>query len=115
MFWWSLLIWAVTTVAYELIRPKPTFEDARPASLGDFNFPSATEGRAIPILWGTAEISGPNLVWYGDFRKVARTEEVQTGMFSSDDVILGYRYYVGMQFGLCQGPVDALKFVRLND
>lgn len=115
MFWVSLLIWAVATVAFELIRPKPTFEDARPASLGDFSFPTATEGRPVPLVWGRIRTKGPNLIWYGNFRKVARIENVKTGMFSSEDVIVGYRYYLGMQFAVCHGPVDALIGIRINE
>ena len=115
MFWFSLLIWVVTTIAAEIIRPKPTFEDARPASLGDFNFPTATEGRAIPVVWGRVKVQGPNIVWYGHFRKTARTENVSTGLFSDEDVVIGHRYYIGMQFALCHGPVDELRNVWINE
>lgn len=115
MFWLNLLYWAIATVLAEIIRPKPKLENARPAGLGDFNFPTATEGRPVPIVWGRVKVSGPNLIWYGNFRQVARTQEVKTGLFSSDDVIIGYRYYVGLQFALCRGPVDALHAVWVND
>lgn len=115
MFWLNLLYWAVATVLSEIIRPKPRFENARPSALGDFNFPSATEGRAVPIIWGRVRSSGPNLVWYGNYRAVARTERVKTGVFSSEDIIIGYRYYVGMQFAICRGTVDHLHGVKIND
>jgi hypothetical protein len=115
MFWFALMIWAVTTVVYELVRPKPKFEDARPASLGDFQFPTATEGRAIPIVWGQVKIKGPNLIWYGNFFKRAQTEDIKTGIWSSETVITHYRYYVGMQFALCHGPIDSLDSVWVND
>lgn len=115
MFWLNLLYWAIATVLAEIIRPKPKFEHARPSGLGDFNFPTATEGRPVPIIWGRVKIAGPNLTWYGNFRQVARTQEVKTGLFSSEDVIIGYRYYVGMQFALCRGPIDALHAVFVND
>ena len=115
MFWIQFLIWAVTAVISELIRPKPNFEDARPATLGDFTFPTATEGRGVPIVWGRIKTAGPNLIWKDNFRKVARIEEVTTGMFSSEDVVIGYRYHVGMQFALCHGPIDSLRAIWIND
>ena len=61
-----LILVVVLTVVAELLRPKPDIENARPAGLGDFDFPTATEGRAIPVVFGTVKIAGPNVVWYGD-------------------------------------------------
>jgi hypothetical protein len=115
MFWFALLVWAVTTVAFEIIRPKPKFEDARPAALGDFQFPTVTEGRAVPLVWGQVKLKAPNVIWYGDFSKEAQTEEVSTGLFSSETVITHYRYFVGMHFALCLGPVDSLEGVWNNE
>jgi hypothetical protein len=114
-FFVLLIVWAITTVVAELIRPKPDIENAKPADLGDFQFPTATEGRSVPIIWGTVKIAGPNVVWYGDFRKEAITEEVKTGMFSSEEVVTGYRYYVGIQFALCRGPVDSVNEIWIKD
>jgi len=34
---------------------------------------------------------------------------------SSKKVTVGYRYYMGLQFGLCHGPVDALRQVSVGD
>ena len=115
MFWFQLLIWTAISIATELIRPKPSFEDARPKSLGDFKFPTATEGRVVPLIWGKVKLEGPNMIWYGNFRKRPRTENVKTGMFSSEDVIIGYYYFVGLQYALCHGVVDALGTVWIND
>ncbi len=111
----TLLIFAVLFVLSELLRPKPQMEDAKPAGLGDFNFPTATEGRAVPLVWGTVRIAGPNVVWYGNLFTQAISENIKTGLFSSDDVTVGYRYYVGMQFALCRGPVDQLRKVWVGD
>lgn len=36
-------------------------------------------------------------------------------MGSSKKVTVGYRYYMGLQFGLCHGPVDALHEVVVGD
>lgn len=113
-FFVTLLIYAVLFVASELLRPKPALEDARPAGLGDFKFPTATEGRVVPIIWGRVKLSAPNVVWYGDLRQEAIEEEVKTGLWSKDTVVKGFRYYMGVQFALCRG-FDAITKVWVGD
>lgn len=103
-FWILLLVNVALFVIGDLIRPKPKLENAKPQGLGDFNFPTATEGRVVPIIWGKVLLKGPNVVWYGGFGAGAVTQKVKTGLFSSKEVIVSYNYYIGMQFGLCRGP-----------
>lgn len=114
-FWLTLLLFAAFTVLGELLRPKPNLKDAQPAGLGDFQFPTASEDRRIPLLWGTVQIRGPNVVWYGDLLQEAIEEEVKTGLWSSETFIKGYRYYIGMQFAVCEGPVDNLRRMWIKD
>lgn len=114
-FWFTLILFVATFVLSELLRPKPDLEDARPADLGDFNFPTATQGRIVPLIWGTVKLSAPNVVWYGDLIQEPIKEEVKTGMWSKETFIKGYRYYVGIQMGLCRGPVDKLLRIWVGD
>jgi len=108
MVWWITLLWYVgTTIVSELLRPKPNLENARPSSLGDFQRPTSQEGRVIPLLWGTVVQKGPNLIWFGDLEAVAITEKVKTGLFSSDTITKGFRYFLGMQLALCRGELAA--------
>lgn len=109
-FWWTLIFLVISVVASELLRPKPQLEDAKPAGLGDFQFPTATEGRIVPLLWGTVQIKGANVAWWGDLVQEAITEKVKTGLFSSETITKGYRYKLGIQDCLCLGPVD--EFLR---
>lgn len=114
-FWINILVYAFLFVLSELIRPKPDIEDARPAGLGDFNFPTATEGRVVPLVWGTVLLKGPNVLWHGDLFTEPITEEFSTGLLSSEDAVVGFRYHVGVQFGLCRGPIDAIEGVLVGD
>jgi hypothetical protein len=111
----SVVIAIVLIALTELLRPKPNIEDARPAGLGDFQFPTATEGRVIPLLWGTVRLKGPNVVWYGDLIQSAITERIMTGLWSSTRIIKGFRYLVGVQMALCRGPNCVLKGVWIGD
>ena len=111
----GLVLSAGMMVLSELLRPKPDFENARPAGLGDFHFPTAVEGRVIPVIWGRVMIDGPNVVWYGDLRKQSLTQTMKTGMWSSKDVITGYEYSIGFQLALCLGQVDRIFKVWIGD
>lgn len=102
-----LLIYVATFLISELLRPKPKVEDAKPAGLGDFNVPTATEGRVVPIIWGRVKLSGPNIVWYGDLQAIPQTQTVKSGIFSESTVIVGFFYKIGLQFALCRGPMDS--------
>ena len=100
----------------ELLRPKPKIENAKPAGLGDFQFPTTTKDRVVPIVFGTVRIKGPNVVWYGDLRREAITIKVSTGLFSSSKKqTTGYRYSVGVQMGLARGPLDSISAIWIGE
>ncbi len=113
-FIFTLVLWAVFFVASQLLTPEPEIENARPASLNDFNFPTATEGRVVPLVTGTDEVKGPNVVWYGDYSAVPIYEKVKVNMFNSKRQLVGFRYNVGIQFGICIGPA-ILRKVWIGD
>lgn len=50
-------------VSYALA-PKPA--PPKPASIEDFDVPTADEGREIPVAFGTVTVTGPNVIWYGN-------------------------------------------------
>lgn len=105
--WWQFFAnLLISTLLQELLRPKQHFDKPKAAGLGDFSFPTASEDRAIPVLWGTAKIVSPNTLWYGNLVTREITRSVRSGMFSKDTVTIGYKYYLGMQLGLCCDGVD---------
>ena len=53
------------------LMPKPKMPGMKPATLDDFDAPTAEEGREIPVLFGTRDIAGPNCVWYGHLKSKA--------------------------------------------
>lgn len=67
--WWYVVVFVVALVVGLAMAPKP--QSQPPAGLGDIKAPTAEEGREIPVLFGTRDIQGPNVVWYGDLRTVA--------------------------------------------
>lgn len=69
MAWIYAIVFIVALVVSYSMMPKP--QSQPPAGLGDVKAPTADEGREIPVLFGTRDIEGPNIVWYGDFSAVA--------------------------------------------
>ena len=120
-----------TAVSYALA-PKP--EKPKPAELDDFQFPTAEEGRSIPVVFGTVRITGANVIWYGDlsssgikgggttvnsglvgallgpifsgFKKKKKKVQQQT---------VGYWYSMGLHLALCYGEVDAILKIEADD
>ncbi len=113
MFVVGLLMSAVTMVLSELIRPKPDIENAKPASKGDFRFPTAVENRPVPLIWGKVKLAGPNVTWWGDFRQFPVRETIKTGLWSKKRVTTGFEYFVGIDMALCRGGVTPVSFHRL--
>lgn len=54
----ALIVYAITQI------PEP--EDRPPAEFDDIEAPVAEAGKPIPVLFGTRDLDGPNVVWYGD-------------------------------------------------
>src|SRR5690606_25879981 len=67
-------------------------EKARAASINEFNYPRATEGDPIPIIYGTVRVRSPIIVWLGDF--------------TASEASVGFVYTVGMRLLLGRGNAD---------
>jgi len=68
MGWFAAVLFVVSMVISYATRPKP--QHAKAAGLGDFQAPTAEDGRTIPVLFGTRDMPAPNVVWFGDLRSV---------------------------------------------
>lgn len=56
----------VMTIGFLFI-PTPTPNIPSSSALNNFDYPTNSNGRAIPELFGTAKLSG-NVIWCGDLR-----------------------------------------------
>jgi len=111
----GLILSAISIALSELLAPKPEIENARPSNLGDFNFPTAVEGRVVPVVWGRVRLKGPNVVWYGDLTPIPITQRIRTSPFRKKRVTVGHQYNVGIQMVLCRGPIDSIKSIEIGD
>jgi hypothetical protein len=103
----ATILYIVTLILSIALAPKP--KAPKSASIEDFSFPTAEEGRAIPVVFGDIEITGPNVLWYGDLSIVPIKKRAG---FSKATV--GFKYHIGFHLGLCHGPVDAVTRVRVD-
>jgi hypothetical protein len=70
---WLLVFVIIAMVAAYIFTPKPSMENAKSASLDEFSFPTNSNGRVVPEVFGTVEIHG-NILWYGDLYSVPITQ-----------------------------------------
>lgn len=117
MNWQQLAInFLVSTLISELLRPKVKQQGiGKPAGLGDFTVPTASETRPVPVIWGRRKHTSPNVIWMGDLGIEEVKEKVRTGLFSSESVVKGYNYRVGLQFALCHGTINRLYSVQASN
>ena len=66
---WGFIAYFVVSLIIAVVMA-PKTETQPPAGLSEFDVPTAEVGREIPVLFGTRDIGGPNVVWYGDLKVV---------------------------------------------
>jgi len=110
--WLQLFLWVVSFVLSDYFRERLPAQT--PAGIGDFDVPTATEGRYCQIIpGGTIKIQGPNCVWYGDFAAVERT--VTTGVIFKEEETIGFTYELALQFVLFRGECTGLTRMWIGD
>lgn len=62
--WVYIIVMVVALIAAVALTPKP--KSPKPASLQDFDVPTAQDGREVTDVCGTVWIDDPNVIWYGD-------------------------------------------------
>ncbi|MDD2005102.1 phage tail protein [Pseudomonas putida] len=111
MIWLMAVMFLLSLVMIATMKTKVPSPSA--AGLEDFSLPSASE-RPVQVLAGTRRLSGPNVIWYGDLRTSKIVKKVK-GLFSTTKTTVGYRYYMGIQLGICHGQDVVLREVKFGD
>lgn len=67
------------------------------------------------MVFGTCLIKGGNTVWWGDLKSKAITTGLLAQIMAFGRTqVTGYKYFLGCQFMLCHGPVDALVDIQAD-
>lgn len=117
---WSFFLRLVVTfvlagISAYLSYRKPEVPD--PGTLDDLGNPRADEGTEITKIFGTVTLADPQVVWFGDLRAEAIIEKGgrKYGIVGpKQKITIGYKYFLGVHFVLCLGPVDYIRRIRVD-
>lgn len=68
MGWEYVIILVFSLAAAITMQPK---QQQKAPEVGQVDTPTATEGKEIPVLFGTRDLKNPNVVWVGDISSTA--------------------------------------------
>lgn len=107
MIWPQIIQFVVTLIISIALAPKP--RPPKAAAITDFDFPTAEEGRPIPVVFGDVEVTGANVLWYGGLQ--VKPIKKRSGFKKAT---IGYQYFIGFHLGVCHGPVDAVTAITVD-
>lgn len=64
--WYALAVVVAALIIGQAMAPKT--QPVKPSGIDEFSAPTAEVGREIPVVFGTVDVRGSNVVWYGDLR-----------------------------------------------
>lgn len=86
-----------------------TISQSVPAA-GNLRIQTSVYGTAVPIVYGTARVSG-NLAWFGGFQAIPHTSTTTSGGKGGGGVkteSTTYTYTAGVLMTLCEGPINGV-------
>ncbi len=110
--WWRLIWWVISFAIADYFRERLPAQTA--SGIGDFNIPTATEGRVVPIITGgTPRVRAPNCIHYSDF--AARERTVTTGVIFKEKETIGFTYELALVYALFKGECAGLTGIWIGD
>ena len=109
MGWWLFIAWVASFVIGALLRPK--VQGPKPAEVEP---PRVEDGEPIAAVFGTMKVN-PSVLWYGDVKAVPVKKPRRVLSITVGQDTIAYKYLVGMQGGLCWGPIDELVDIIVDD
>lgn len=110
---WNLFLFILKVVLYFITMASLNSKAPAAAKLEDLSVPEVSETKSIAVGWGTFKQKSSNLIWYGNLSTSEIKEEVGNFLMSQD-VVVGYRYYLSQWYGLSHGEVS-LKRIFMDD
>jgi hypothetical protein len=101
---WVALGLTIATFVYSLYQQSKT-KGAPAQTLQYAEIPTASEGVAVPVVFGSALVTAPNVTWFGD-----NGLDNNSGLsYAYSHPLDGQLYYkASMQIGICCGMLDAI-------
>ncbi len=101
----NFLIQFIIMLIYALLT-RAEVEEGKAPTKNELELPTNSEKRNIPIVYGTVLIKAINIIYAGqDYEVIALTKKVKTGLFSSDEINIGYKYLISMATAIGFGKI----------
>jgi len=114
----AIVILAAGLYMASMNRPDTEQQDMSPNTLESFKATTNQEGAVVPLVFGKSRISA-NLMWYGNLETEEVVEQVESGGKGggggTQDVTVGYKYYMDIWEALCIGPGVSVLGTFIND
>jgi hypothetical protein len=108
----AFFYWLVTFLLTDYFRP--SLPEVTPSGEGDFQSPTATEGRKIPqVAGGTIRMKAPNCIWQGEWD--AEPVTIETGVVFKRDETVGYKYSIALALGQFTGETAGMTGIWIGD
>ncbi|AIR80131.1 TPA: phage tail protein [Campylobacter fetus subsp. venerealis] len=105
---WFAAFLVVAFAAAFFLMPTAKMQDAKAAGFDDFTYPTNSNSRLIPEIFGTVECHG-NIIYAGQLSSYAIEKKAGKGKSQT----VGYAYYMGLAYALCTSW-DELKAFKMN-
>ena len=104
----SALISVVLSVVAYALQPRPKQQKQRITDQRrEFDNPTSSAGRPMPVVFGTMTILGPNVL------HAPNKQSIQLKKYKTNPNLV--RYFRSIDYGLCQGPIDSIRRIRISD
>jgi hypothetical protein len=105
-FWYYIFVYIASMLLTEALRPRPKKDTTRLVNAGDVNVPQADEGVPVPIIFGTVQTEGLNVVDAWGLRIRREMERVNSGLFSHTTVFKYDEFSLSADVAICAGWTD---------
>lgn len=107
--WFAIGLVVAFTAAF-LLLPSAKMQDAKAAGFDEFTYPTNSNSRVIPEIFGTVEAHG-NIIYAGQLSSNPITQKAGKGKKQT----VGHSYYMGLSFALCTGFDEFISFKMNGD
>lgn len=104
--WIQVALFVASLLISALLQPKP--KEQKPAAFEDFDFPTAEDGTPQIVVFGDVWLTDWTVIGAGNYRS-KKIKTKQKSLFGSKEVDAGFKYFMGLHFGLCNSLDDIVE------